>query len=320
MSRIRTLKPEWLDDEKLGAISDAARLLSVALILLSDDHGRGRANPVKLGASVWGFSADLDLPRRTAANLRELLEAGFVRLYAVRGQAYFEICNWRKHQRIDNAGKPRWPGPEEADPAPPPPTQVPPDSPPGNRAAETLAATRGETRPDRDPDLDQDLDHDRRRDVAAASHPGSPRSASARAVSPEVAFRVAALESRYPGELLNAARAACARNRKSGRMAPSLWLATLEKLEAFTPEVVVPALATFVDRYGTGEHDERYLLGIVRGEVERGRKSGGWRPPTTQAEYADSATKPAELVQLFGDVTDEDRARIERLGNRRAHG
>jgi hypothetical protein len=41
--RIRSIKPEWLDDEKIAGASDEARVLSVALILMSDDYGRGRA-------------------------------------------------------------------------------------------------------------------------------------------------------------------------------------------------------------------------------------------------------------------------------------
>lgn len=35
--RIRTLKPEWLTDEKMEALEDSARLLSAGLILLADD-------------------------------------------------------------------------------------------------------------------------------------------------------------------------------------------------------------------------------------------------------------------------------------------
>ena len=53
--RIRTVKPEWIEDEKLGLLSDAARVLSVAMLLISDDHGNARANMRWLSGQVWGY-------------------------------------------------------------------------------------------------------------------------------------------------------------------------------------------------------------------------------------------------------------------------
>lgn len=81
--------------------------------------------------------------------------------------------------------------------------------------------------------------------------------------------RIAELSKRYPVDLVSEARAACARHRKTGKLAPSVWLATLEKLDAYAVELVVSGMRTFVDRYGTGEWDENYLIGIVRKERER---------------------------------------------------
>ena len=40
--RIRTIKPEWLEDERLALASPPARVMSVALICMADDFGRGR--------------------------------------------------------------------------------------------------------------------------------------------------------------------------------------------------------------------------------------------------------------------------------------
>jgi len=116
-SRIRSIKPEWLDDEKLAACSDGARVLSIAVILVADDHGCGRANHTWLSGIAWTYHDDPDRPRRVAEFLRELETCGFIRTYMVRGQRYYEIVNWRKHQRCDNAGKRRVPGPDEEDPS-----------------------------------------------------------------------------------------------------------------------------------------------------------------------------------------------------------
>lgn len=108
--RIRTLKPEWLDDEKMAMASIEARLLSVALILLADDHGRGRAHPAHLGGSAFTYSGN---PAAAAqAALDELVRIEFVRLYTVRGQSYFEIRTWAKHQRVDRPSAPRVPPPD----------------------------------------------------------------------------------------------------------------------------------------------------------------------------------------------------------------
>lgn len=115
MTRIRTLKPSWLDDELLAAEDDAARVLSAGLILLSDDHGRGRANPRWLASRVWPYhSSEVGL-KRAELGLAALSRIGFCALYTVRGERYFALTTWTKHQRIDNAGKPAVPGPEDPD-------------------------------------------------------------------------------------------------------------------------------------------------------------------------------------------------------------
>lgn len=112
--RIRTVKPEWLEDSKMARLSDAERLLSVALLLVADDHGRGRAEPEFIASRAWAYD-----PREGLAKAREglagLSRAGFVAIYTVDGQAYFEIRNWKKHQRVDKPSAPRVPGPDQAD-------------------------------------------------------------------------------------------------------------------------------------------------------------------------------------------------------------
>ena len=114
--RIRTLKPEWLTDEKMEALEDSARLLSAGLILLADDHGRGRAAAAQIAGAVWPSHLEHD-PRETIRKTREGLASlstmGFLRLYEVRGQSYFEISNWTRHQKVDKPSKPRIPAPPE---------------------------------------------------------------------------------------------------------------------------------------------------------------------------------------------------------------
>lgn len=107
--RIRSIKPEWLEDERMALASDAARVLSIALILCADDEGRGVANPTLLGAKAFPVN-----PQQLQPALTEL-RPWFVRLYRARGQTFFEVTNWKKHQRIDRPTKSRLPKPEEGE-------------------------------------------------------------------------------------------------------------------------------------------------------------------------------------------------------------
>jgi hypothetical protein len=117
--RIRTIKPEWLEDERLAAASDEARVLSVALILMADDHGRGRAATATIAAGAWRYQMERDdgvhapeILARASRAIRELVAIEFADLYEVNGQRYFAIRNWSKHQKVDRPSKPRVPVPE----------------------------------------------------------------------------------------------------------------------------------------------------------------------------------------------------------------
>lgn len=113
MARIRTLKPEILEDEKTSALSSGAWRLFVSVIVLADNHGRLRANPQWLFGQVF-WSAPGESLTKLKTYLEELTSVGLVSTYVVSGQPYMTITNWAKHQRIDTAGAPRCPGPEEA--------------------------------------------------------------------------------------------------------------------------------------------------------------------------------------------------------------
>lgn len=104
--RIRTLKPELLEDERVAALSHEAWRLFVSTILLADDYGNLRASHKLLdGAVFWAreiFPGISEL-------LGELCAAGLVDLYEVRGQQYLHLRGWEKHQKIDHPSKPRCP-------------------------------------------------------------------------------------------------------------------------------------------------------------------------------------------------------------------
>jgi hypothetical protein len=153
--RIRTIKPEWLEDEPLAMCGSLARLLSVALIVMADDHGRGRATEVVMAAKVFTYEPDpIGCLREALAKLESIK---FVQLYKVRGQRYYWIRNWSKHQKVDRPGQPRFPGPDEADSDDGEPTPPAPESPSSN------TVSRGPREPSRNPSA-RSTDLDRRTD------------------------------------------------------------------------------------------------------------------------------------------------------------
>jgi hypothetical protein len=105
--RIRSLKPEWLEDELLQDSSSDARVLTIGLILLADDHGRGRGGEKFLAGTVFPGQPI----KVTRDALSRLVEIRYCRTYVVDGQSYFEIRNWAKHQRVDKPGKAKVPEP-----------------------------------------------------------------------------------------------------------------------------------------------------------------------------------------------------------------
>lgn len=110
MARIRTLKPEMMKDAKIAELSDAAFRLFISAIMSADDFGNLEADERLLKSAIWWAH---DEPPRVAAVLGELRRAALIRQYTVRGQQFLHLCGWSKHQRIDNAGKPLVPKPND---------------------------------------------------------------------------------------------------------------------------------------------------------------------------------------------------------------
>lgn len=104
-ARIRTIKPEFWDSERVADVSLNARLTFIGLWTLSDDVGRLRCSARYVKKMLYGYDDDDVMPiERLHAVLEELHEGGLIKLYDVDGQTYAEITGWSEHQRID---KPR---------------------------------------------------------------------------------------------------------------------------------------------------------------------------------------------------------------------
>lgn len=116
--RIRTIKPEWLEDEVMASASSDARVLSIALILMADDYGNGRCHQITMAARVFPVSGNSleslqSSSERFLAALSELEAMRFVGLYGDERQHYFTIRNWDRHQKVNHPGKPLVPSPPE---------------------------------------------------------------------------------------------------------------------------------------------------------------------------------------------------------------
>ena len=109
--RIRSIKPEILEDEKPAGFSSDAWRLWVSMWLVADDHGRLRGAPAWLKGQVFWHKRHESVD--VALLIEELAKARVITRYRVADQPYIEVRNWTKHQKVDHPGKPRVPAPEE---------------------------------------------------------------------------------------------------------------------------------------------------------------------------------------------------------------
>jgi hypothetical protein len=151
MARIRTIKPEFWEDERLGALSIPARLLYLGLISMADDSGRFRASPVLVKAHVFPYDVKPDV----SAWMGELAKAGRVVRYSVEGESYGWLPKFAKHQKIDRPSLSRLPGPDDPDASREPSTSPREDSTSPRRA---LAIDRELSSTDQEQYLGRDLD------------------------------------------------------------------------------------------------------------------------------------------------------------------
>jgi hypothetical protein len=164
MRRIRSIKPEILEDEVVACLPHLQWRLFVSLWLLADDYGnlRGRAAMIR-GAALW--ACEEGDPQVQQA-LDALAALGLLRPYTVRGQTYLHIEGWERHQRVDKPGKPAVPGPLED-------SREPRENSRGVR--EDVENHREPVATDRD--LDLDLDQEREGSASASRAPSRPRPA-----------------------------------------------------------------------------------------------------------------------------------------------
>ena len=101
--RIRTLKPEMIEDTKTASLSHLEWRLFVSLILLADDYGNLRAETAYLrGQALWACETPMDDVQNA---LNKLARVQLTTTYRVRGQNYLHLTTWDRHQKVDKPGK-----------------------------------------------------------------------------------------------------------------------------------------------------------------------------------------------------------------------
>lgn len=98
MARIRTLKPEFWQDEKLSPCDPVTRLVFLGLVSLADDAGRLVDNLRLIDAQIFPNTDD-----SAHEPLMRLSGMGRIRRgKTASGQRIIEIVNWSRHQKIQH--------------------------------------------------------------------------------------------------------------------------------------------------------------------------------------------------------------------------
>lgn len=101
MPRIRTVKPQFWLDEKLGAVPREVRLLYIGLWNLCDDQGVFEYRPSRIKAQLFPYDNDIG-GNEVSAWLDLLLATGDVIKFSENGVSFGYIPTFLKHQEIKN--------------------------------------------------------------------------------------------------------------------------------------------------------------------------------------------------------------------------
>ncbi|MET8694769.1 HNH endonuclease [Streptomyces bauhiniae] len=112
MPRIRTVKPEFWEDEVVGLLPRDARLLFISTFNMADDEGLLRWTPSYIKAQTFMYDDDLS-PKHVESLMTMLTDAGLIFPYigGVARQQMAVVVNFRKHQRINRPQKSKLPPP-----------------------------------------------------------------------------------------------------------------------------------------------------------------------------------------------------------------
>ena len=100
MARIRTIKPEFWEDEKIGKLPLQARLLYIGTWNIADDNGVLRGNIAWIKSQVFPYDENLRIGE-VKGWIDALVKARMLIPFLYREESYYVIRTFRSHQRID---------------------------------------------------------------------------------------------------------------------------------------------------------------------------------------------------------------------------
>lgn len=99
MARIRTIKPKFWDDVKIGRIPRDCRLLYIGMWNFADDLGVVVADPVWLKSKIFPY--DQIQVQQFESWLEVLEKTGFISLLTVQSERFYYLPTFSRHQVIN---------------------------------------------------------------------------------------------------------------------------------------------------------------------------------------------------------------------------
>lgn len=106
MGRIRSIKPSFWDDEKVGRESEGVQLTYIGTWNFADDFGVVKANAHWLKSQIFPYKEKLRIDAFSTW-LKRLEELEVVVPVTYRGECFYYIRTFRKHQKVDHPSKAR---------------------------------------------------------------------------------------------------------------------------------------------------------------------------------------------------------------------
>ena len=100
MARIRTIKPEFWEDEKIATLSYPCRLFYIGTWNIADDLGVFRGNVAMLKSRIFPYDEDLRVGE-VKKWLDALVKAQMVIPISYNNESYYIIRTFQSHQKID---------------------------------------------------------------------------------------------------------------------------------------------------------------------------------------------------------------------------
>lgn len=100
MARIRTIKPQHVEDKELPNISLQAHLLWILSWCFSDDEGILEADPLFIKSKIFPRRTDIRV-EQVVQWLDQLVKARYIIPFTYNGEGYYLHRTFRTHQKID---------------------------------------------------------------------------------------------------------------------------------------------------------------------------------------------------------------------------